>query len=73
MTDSGMPHDYGQHCCCVDCTGPDGEDCRPDLFGTRCERCGRPAVRDDRATTAEILEAIAARVLAQLPGQLSWF
>lgn len=68
-----MPHDYGYPCCCEECTGPEGDDCRPNLAGDRCERCGRRAVTDDRATTARILEAIAERVAAQLPGQLSWF
>lgn len=68
----GFPHDYGHPCCCEACTGPDGQDCQPDLFGRRCVRCNRPAVLDDRETTAGILEAIAERVASQVAGQLSW-
>jgi hypothetical protein len=70
--DPGFPHDYGQPCCCVDCTGPDGEDCSPDVWGSSCRRCNRPAVRDDRETTAEVFEAIAATIATTAQGQLSW-
>lgn len=72
MADTGLPHDYGQPCCCVDCTGPDGEDCRPDLYGQACRRCGRPAVRDSRETTAELFEGIAESLAGVVPGQTSW-
>lgn len=44
--DPGLPHDYGQLCCCPDCTGPDGTDCIPDPYGD-CSRCGRKAEHDD--------------------------
>lgn len=68
----GFPHDYGERCCCADCTGPDGELCIPDLYGRACTRCNRPAVTDDRETTATVLEGIAERIASQAEGQTSW-
>lgn len=68
----GFPHDYGEHCCCVTCSGPEGDECTPDRWTGACVRCNRPAVIDDPDTTAEILEGIAARINATAQGQTSW-
>ena len=66
----GYPHDYGQHCCCADCTGPDGTDCVPDLYGSQCARCGRKAEHDD--PDGSYIAAILDRLDAQAIGQTSW-
>lgn len=71
-TEPGYPHDYGQPCCCADCTGPDGEDCTPDVLTGHCTRCNRAPTWDDRETTATILEGIAERIAHQAEGQTSW-
>lgn len=68
----GFPHDYGQHCCCVTCSGPEGDECTPDVLTGHCVRCNRAPVLDSPDATAAILEAIAERVNAQARGQLSW-
>ena len=67
--DDGYPHDYGQHCCCADCTGPEGTDCVPDLYGD-CARCGRKAEHDD--PDGQYVAAIVARLADQAEGQTSW-
>lgn len=66
----GRPHDYGMPCCCVDCDGPDGVDCVPDLYGARCARCGREAVHDD--PEGAYVATIVARLARQAEGQTSW-
>lgn len=68
----GYPHDYGQHCCCVTCSGPEGDECTPDTFSGHCVRCNRAPVQDPPEVTAAILEGIAARVNRQARGQLQW-
>lgn len=65
----GYPHDYGQRCCCADCTGPDGMDCTPDLYGD-CARCGRKAEHDDPDGT--YVAAIVANLAHQAEGQTTW-
>lgn len=72
MSADGFPHDYGQHCCCETCSGPEGDECTPDTLTGHCTRCNRAPVTDDPETTARILEAIAARIAWQAEGQMSW-
>jgi hypothetical protein len=69
MTADGYPHDYGQLCCCADCTGPEGMDCAPGLYGD-CTRCNRKAVHDD--PDGQYVAAILDNLTRQAEGQTSW-